>query len=253
VNVNNTFMPVNTLPAAWIAGRAADECGVRDVHEVLDARAVTTLFQPLVEIATGGVLGYEALSRGPAGSPWESPAALFEAARQAGRDDELDWICRAGAYRTALAVPSGSGLTWFVNMEPAAARTDCPPDLRPVVDEARHHLRVVTEMTERAIAADPSGLLAAAAASRQAGWAVALDDVGADPMSLAVMPFLHPEVVKLDMGLLRAPGDPGTARVVAAVAAHAEATGAVVLAEGIETAEHLAIARTMGATVGQGW
>jgi EAL domain-containing protein (putative c-di-GMP-specific phosphodiesterase class I) len=226
---------------------------VQNIHDVLDARAVTTLFQPLVDIATGRILGYEALSRGPAGTRWEAPASLFAAARVAAREAELDWICRAAAYRSALAAANGGGLTWFVNMEPGAARTSCPPDLRPVLDHARTRLRVVTEMTERAIADDPSALLAAAAACRDAGWAVALDDVGADPMSLAVMPFVHPEVVKLDMGMLRAPGDPETARVVAAVAAYAEASGAVVLAEGIETAEHLAIARTMGATVGQGW
>jgi EAL domain-containing protein (putative c-di-GMP-specific phosphodiesterase class I) len=226
---------------------------MRDIHDVLDRRAVTTLFQPLVEISTGRVLGYEALSRGPAGSPWEQPGALFAAAHEAGRESELDWICRARAYEGALAAELDPTLTLFVNMEPSAAGTPCPLDLVPIIELARHRLRVVTEMTERAIAVDPSGLLSAAAAVRAAGWGVALDDVGADPMSLALMPFLHPDVVKLDMGLLRAPGDPHTARVVAAVAAYAEASGAVVLAEGIETPEHLAIARTMGATVGQGW
>jgi hypothetical protein len=112
---------------------------------------------------------------------------------------------------------------------------------------------VVTEMTERAIAADPSGLLQATASCRDAGWGVALDDVGADPMSLALLPFVHPDVVKLDMHLLHAPDEPHTAKVVTAVAAHAESTGAVILAEGVETTEHLDIARSMGATVGQGW
>jgi hypothetical protein len=82
---------------------------------------------------------------------------------------------------------------------------------------------------------------------------VALDDVGADPRSLALMPFVHPDVVKLDMGLLRRPDDPYTAQVVAAVQAYAEASGALVLAEGIETAEHLLVARALGASVGQGW
>ncbi|XVV09172.1 sensor domain-containing phosphodiesterase [Actinoplanes sp. CA-131856] len=226
---------------------------MRNIHDVLDARAVTTLFQPLIEISTGRLIGYEALSRGPAGSPWEMPDALFSAAREAGRENELDWICRALAYRAILASDQDPRLTWFVNMEPAAARTECPADLIDVVEQARHRLRVVTEMTERAIAGDPSGLLSAAATCRDAGWGVALDDVGADPMSLALMPFVHPDVVKLDMQLLREPGDRHTAKVVAAVAAYAEASGAIVLAEGIETPEHLAIARTMGATIGQGW
>jgi EAL domain-containing protein (putative c-di-GMP-specific phosphodiesterase class I) len=226
---------------------------MRDIHHVLDRRAVTTVFQPLVDLTAGGVLGYEALSRGPAGSPWESPAALFAAAREAGREAELDWICRAQAFRRILAAGADPALTWFVNMEPAGARDECPADLADVIDQARTQLRVVTELTERAIAHDPSGLLAATARSRAAGWGVALDDVGADPASLALMPFVHPDVVKLDMQLLHAPDDRHTAGVVAAVAAYAEVSGAIVLAEGIETARHLATARVMGATVGQGW
>ncbi|MBG0564226.1 sensor domain-containing phosphodiesterase [Actinoplanes aureus] len=226
---------------------------MQHIHDLLDLRAVTPVFQPLIDLATGRVVGYEALSRGPAGSPWESPAALFAAARAAGREAELDWICRAVAYRAALAAGFGPELTLFVNMEPTAWRAGCPADLVPIFDAARDRLRVVTEMTERAIAADPAALLSAAESCREAGWGVALDDVGADPMSLALMPFVHPDVVKLDMGLLHAPDDPATARVVAAVSAYAETSGAVVLAEGIETARHLAVARTMGATVGQGW
>jgi EAL domain-containing protein (putative c-di-GMP-specific phosphodiesterase class I) len=226
---------------------------VLDIHQIIDSRAVTPVFQPLIEIATGKVLGYEALSRGPGGTAWESPEVLFRAAREAGRDSELDWICRARAYRAILDAEPDPRLTWFVNMEPTAWRMACPDDLAPVVERAQDRLRVVTEMTERAIAEDPSALLSATASCRAAGWGVALDDVGADPMSLALMPFVHPDVVKLDMQLLRAPDDPHTAEVVAAVSAYAESSGAIVLAEGIETAAHLATALTMGATVGQGW
>lgn len=226
---------------------------VADIHDLLDRRAVTSVFQPLIDIASGALVGYEALSRGPAGSPWESPVTLFAAARVAGREAELDWICRAAAYRAALAADFDRRLTLFVNMEPTAWRVACPEDLAPVVEQARRRLRVITEMTERVLADDPSAVLSAALSCREAGWGVALDDVGADPMSLALMPFIQPDVVKLDMGLLRAPHDPHTARVVAAVYAYAESAGATVLAEGIETAAHLATARTMGATVGQGW
>src|SRR3954466_5283491 len=117
---------------------------MQDIQEVLDSRAVTPVFQPLVDIASGQVLGYEALSRGPAGTPWESPAALFAAARVAGRVDELDWICRARAYQAVLASDPDPRLTWFVNMEPTAWRTACPDDLAPIVDQARDRLRVVT-------------------------------------------------------------------------------------------------------------
>lgn len=244
---------INVDRSSQTFGGTVDKQYVPDIHDIVDGRAVTSLFQPLVDIDSGRVLGYEALSRGPAGTRWESPTMLFSAARKAGRDDELDWVCRASAYRTALAADFDPGLTLFVNMEPTAWRVPCPADLAPVVAQARHRLRVVTEMTERAIAEDPSALLSATANCREAGWGVALDDVGADPMSLALMPFVHPDVIKLDMQLLHAPDDPHTAQVVAAVSAYAESSGAAVLAEGIETKEHLATALTMGATIGQGW
>jgi sensor c-di-GMP phosphodiesterase-like protein len=55
------------------------------VEDVIDARAVVAVYQPLVDLLTGEVVGYEALARGPQGSPWERPDVLFAAARACGR------------------------------------------------------------------------------------------------------------------------------------------------------------------------
>jgi len=88
---------------------------------------------------------------------------------------------------------------------------------------------------------------------RALGWGVALDDVGVNPVSLALIPLLRPDVVKLDASVVAHPPDAATTALVSAVAAEAERTGAVVLAEGIETQEHLAAARAAGAHLGQGW
>jgi len=89
--------------------------------------------------------------------------------------------------------------------------------------------------------------------ARAAGWGVALDDVGADPASLALMPFLRPNVVRLDLHLVQQRPDLAVAEIMTAVTAYAEQSGAHVLAEGIETAEHEQMARSLGATLGQGW
>jgi EAL domain-containing protein (putative c-di-GMP-specific phosphodiesterase class I) len=111
----------------------------------------------------------------------------------------------------------------------------------------------VMEVTERAAARDPAGLLAAVARARAVGWRVALDDVGAEPGSLAVLPFVHPDVIKLDLRLVQGRSTAKVARIVNAVRAQGERTGARILAEGIETRRHLEIARALGATAGQGW
>ena len=225
--------------------------GYASVCEVIDDRAVWTAFQPIVRLDTREVVGYEALSRGPAGTRWQDPIAMFEAARAVGRAGELDWICRARAHQAATRAGLHPDLALFVNVEPSTLREPCPPDLLPAF--ARTHPRVVMELTERDLAADPAGLLMAAAGHRAAGHGLALDDVGADPASLALMPFVHPDVVKLDMRLLHRPDLPQTAQVVNAVVAHAERTGALIVAEGIEREQHFARARSMGATLGQGW
>ena len=239
-------------PAAGAGVIESPRPGYADVHAVIDARAVWTAFQPVVRLDTREVVAYEALNRGPAGTPWQAPGRLFDDARAAGRVGELDWVCRMSAFRAALDARLHPDLALFVNVEPAALREPCPPDLIRI-SEGAHRLRVVTELTERAVGDDPAALLAASGGCRDAAWGVALDDVGAVPASLALMPFVHPDFVKLDMHLLHHSDGPHVARVVNAVIAHAERTGATIIAEGIETAQHLAVARTMGATLGQGW
>lgn len=233
-------------------GPNRDATSLEDVHHLLDRRDVRAVFQPIVDLGTETVVGYEALARGPDGSPFASPAALFPAAAEVGRTGELDWICRAAALRGARDAGLHAGHTLFLNAEPAAFGAPCPPDL---LDElgAGTHPRVVVELTERALAADPEAVLRTVEDVRTLGWAVALDDVGAHPDSLAMLPFVRPDVVKLDMALIQRNTDAEVARVVTAVLAYAERTGAVVLAEGIEHDGHLAQARAVGAALAQGW
>ena len=67
------------------------------------------------------------------------------------------------------------------------------------------------------------------------------------------MPFVRPDVIKLDLRLVQANPDVAIAGIVNAVNAERERSGAVILAEGIEHEEHLTTARALGATLGQGW
>jgi EAL domain-containing protein (putative c-di-GMP-specific phosphodiesterase class I) len=89
------------------------------LQEVLDQDAVRSVFQPLVELASGEVVGYEALARGPLG-PLERPDHLFAAARRHGLLAEVDAACRLAAVRGALEHQILAPLTIFVNVEPEA-------------------------------------------------------------------------------------------------------------------------------------
>jgi EAL domain-containing protein (putative c-di-GMP-specific phosphodiesterase class I) len=224
-----------------------------DFSRVLDSRAVQPVFQPLIDLDDRHVVGYEALARGPMGSALETPAALFEVAWRAGRVAELDWACRATAFSEAIRGGVGPPLTLFVNAEPVSLGVTCPDDLKAAIDQAKGLLRVVVEVTERALAGDPARLLAIVAQARRDGWGVALDDVGAAPSTLAVLPFVRPDLIKLDMRLLQGRTTTEAAHIVNTVRAQAERTDAVVIAEGIETIKHAREAVAAGATIGQGF
>ncbi|WP_432570195.1 diguanylate cyclase domain-containing protein [Kineococcus sp. SYSU DK005] len=222
------------------------------VAQVIDAGSVHSVFQPIIDLDSGAVVAYEALARGPQG-PLATPDALFAAARSAGLLAELDRECRAAAFRGAIAQGLLAPLTLFVNVEPEVLDTAPVDDLLALAEAAPGELKVVLEITERALAARPAELLRTVERVRALGWGVALDDVGAEAASLAFMPLLRPDVVKLDLRLVQERPSPVIAEIMNAVNDYAERTGALLLAEGIETAQHLTVARALGAGLGQGW
>ncbi|HET6510380.1 MAG TPA: diguanylate cyclase [Baekduia sp.] len=225
----------------------------RELARVLQDGAITAVFQPIVELAGGEVVGYEALARGPEGSALHRPDRLFAAAAAAGRTVEADWACRIAAVRAALDAGLGRGASLFLNSEPAAIDAPCPPEHAELWARAVAELSLVVEVTERAITRRPAELTRVLNDQRAAGHVIALDDLGADVRSLALLPLIAPDVIKLDLRLVQDRPSTDQAAIVSAVAAERERTGAQVLAEGIETEEHAAIARTLGATLGQGW
>ncbi|MCW2684806.1 MAG: hypothetical protein JWP33_2719, partial [Blastococcus sp.] len=163
---------------------------------------VRSVFQPIVDLDSGRVVAYEALARGPRG-PLERPDLLFAAARAAGRLAELDEICRAAAFRGAVEQGLLAPLTVFVNVEPEVLDSAPLDDLLAIAGGAPGTLRIVLEITERALASRPAELLRTVERVRSLGWGVAVDDVGADSMSLAFLPLLAPDVIKLDLSLVQ--------------------------------------------------
>jgi EAL domain-containing protein (putative c-di-GMP-specific phosphodiesterase class I) len=198
------------------------------LDEVIRERSVVSLYQPIVDISDRRlaredypVVAYEALARGPKGSPVEFPDKLFGTARAAGRLAELDWVCRVAAVQGAMDAGLTAPYTLFCNMEPEAIDAPPPFDLRDTWERAKQEVRVMTEITERAMTVRPAELLATAGGIRDAGWGIALDDVGAEPSSLALMPFLDPDVIKLDLRLIQDTPTEDLAEVINAVNAEA--------------------------------
>jgi len=204
---------------------------------------VVAVFQPIVDLRDGGVVGYEALARPADGS---SPEELFAAARAAGTLAEVDAACRAAALAAASAAGLGAPYALFLNADAGALELDVP--------ELPHgSATLIIEITEEALTEQPEAVLRTLTRLRTRGWGVSLDDVGADSRSLAVMPLVYPDVIKLDLRLLEARSTGDLARVVTAVGAEAERRHATVLAEGIDTPRAMELARAVGATLGQGY
>lgn len=221
------------------------------LDRIISEGLIEPVFQPLVDLYSGEILGYEALARGPEG-PLQRPDLLFAAAREENLLAELDRACRRVAVSSAYAARLVSPATLFVNVEPEAVGLGLE-EAQPEAGRLPTDMRLVVEITERALTSRPADLLPTIEHLRAHGIGIALDDVGVDRRSLALMPFLRPDVIKLDLQLTQDRPSAEVAEVHNAVSAHAERTGALVVAEGIETDEHAERARAMGASIGQGW
>ncbi|MGV8968734.1 MAG: EAL domain-containing protein [Cellulomonas sp.] len=230
-----------------------DDAVGREFASLLARRDVHMVFQPLVELYSGEVVALEALARGPASSPLASPLALFGAAHRAGHVAELDWVCRAAAFRSFLAAGVPPAMSLFVNVEAEALAEECPADLAADVAKAESVLRVFVEVNDRALAADPAGVLAVVDRARARGWGIALDDVGVSRAPVAMLPIVNADLVKLDRRVLRAEGPENSSSVIVSALRHAELAGASLLVEGIASEEDADWARDLGAKYGQGY
>jgi EAL domain-containing protein (putative c-di-GMP-specific phosphodiesterase class I) len=220
---------------------------------VLALGGLRALYQPVVELESAAVVGYEALARGPEGSELQRPDLLFQAARREGRLAELHWRCREVAYKGALDAGLRPPTAVFVNVEPETLRVPTPTWARRALDRARTELRVIHEISERGLVARPAQMLRVAEELRGEGWGIAIDGFGRERASLALLPLVRPDVVKLDRSLIAEPATADIEHVGRAVRAYREWADASVIAEGIETPAHIGRALALGATLGQGW
>lgn len=215
------------------------------LESLLGPNSLHTDFAPLVDLLTREVVGYEAIVSGPEDSAFANPAALASAARAMDMTIDLDLFRWYGAVQGAARLESLQNLPLFIAIDP-----DTLPHLpdRAEVDAGT----AVLQIDETSLIRRPAQLLRTVADVRRLGWAIAVDHVGVRPESLALLPLLEPDVVKLDRSLITQKPGRFTARVVNAVAAYTERTGAIVMAEGIDTEDGVDIAIALGARVGQG-
>ncbi|QBR02339.1 EAL domain-containing protein [Paraburkholderia pallida] len=224
-----------------------------NIEALIAQRQLRAVFQPIVDFGDGAILGYEGLIRGPAGSPLETPAALFARANAAGCTTALE---RAAATTCIEAfVQLGCTGKLFLNFSADALRqlTAAGRNALALFDgiDAR---RVVIELTEQSTIDDLRNFMPVVAALRAAGAQFALDDYGTANASMNLWVQLHPDIVKIDRFFIQdIAHDALKFEAVRAMQHFAQASGARLVAEGIETEADLIVLRDMGIASGQGF
>ena len=216
-----------------------------------------TVFQPIYELGEAGragVHGYEALTRGPEGTPYESPARLFELARREGRETVLDLACAHAAFGAAAGLPSPMRL--FVNVQISSLVRDPEFADRLLADARRSGVdlkRLTVELIERHVLRPERELLAALGRFRDAGVSIAVDDFGVGLATLELVIAFTPDYIKLDGAIARGVAQDRRRRIVVGTIVHmARQLHARVIAEGLEDAEDVLAAAQLGVALAQG-
>jgi EAL domain-containing protein (putative c-di-GMP-specific phosphodiesterase class I) len=241
------------------AARFERERRIRDRAATLDRilleESLTTVFEPIVKLATREVIGFEALSRGPAGSGMETPAALFGIAEEIDREYELDNLCRRRALANARGIHPEQLL--FLNILPTCIQD---PDFQAArVRETLATLglgprNLVLEVSERQAIINFPIFREATDHFSRLGFRIALDDTGAGFSSLEAALELSPDFLKIDMSLVRGIEEsPEKQELLRGLHGVAQKMGSILIAEGIETEHELEVIRGLGIECGQGF
>jgi len=228
-----------------------------EIRERLDARrseierfvageGVSMVFQPVVDLATEAIVGFEALARF-ATPPPRPPNEWFAEAVALALGVQLELTTTRRALR---ALPRIDPIVYLaVNCSyRAAVSAELAALLEPYAD------RLVLEITEHEAVEDYDHLVDALAPLRARGARVAIDDAGAGFASLRHTLRIAPDIVKLDLSLTRdIDTDRAKRALAAALVSFAQEMGFALVAEGIETAQELKTLRDLGVGYGQGF
>ena len=217
------------------------------LHDILAGRKLTALFQPIIQMASGDIIGYEGLIRGPSDSPLHAPMNLFKVARACGLTLEVEHLCRQVVLERFAELNLPGKL--FLNVSPECLllrNARHGETLEYIAQIGINPERVIIELTENQPTYDYELMREAVLHYRNMGFQIAIDDLGEGFSSLRLWSELRPEYVKIDMHFIQGiNNDPVKLQFVRSIQEIAEKSGTLVIAEGIEAqAELLVLARS---------
>jgi EAL domain-containing protein (putative c-di-GMP-specific phosphodiesterase class I) len=227
----------------------------KQIFELVLERQIYSVYEPIVEVSSRTVFGYEALARGPDGTELHSPATLFTMATEQDLVFQLDCLCRQSGLDGARDLPGGAKL--FLNVRPSTIHD---PNFRAEALERtlqRCELSpsdVVFEISEQESIANFDIFREVRDYYGKLGFQIALDDVGAGYASLEAVMEIRPEFIKVDRAFCaKIDEDPGRQHLLRALQSLADRIGARIIGEGLDTIEELQTLGRIGIHFGQGW
>lgn len=228
----------------------------RDVLlDILDRKTLQAVFQPILDLRAGGLIGYEGLIRGPSDSPLHSPIMLLNAAEQWGMSGSVESLCVVTVIErfTRLGLPG----CLFVNVSPLALLEGCLQTREVQAYLSRSSFpreSVVFEITESSPKMAFAPVIDVVTGLRDQGFQIALDDLGEGFSSLKLWSELQPDYVKIDKHFVQGVHqDPTKLQFIRSIQQIADNGGARLIAEGIETRAEFQVIKDMGICFGQGY
>ena len=229
-----------------------DDITNRDIVDLLnDGSHFRVVYQPIIDLSTEKVAGYEMFSRGPDGA-FESPNDFFRVCIENDILTNVDLQC----LRQCIASTSQihKNMRFHINLFPSTIVDTSVDMLLSLFPEDRQGKTYCIEISEPQLTGDPAYLRDQINALRESGILVAIDDVGFGRSSLDSLIILEPDIVKVDRKYVtNIANDPAKKRLLKRVVNVAKSLGAEIVAEGIESEVDLPILREIGVNYGQGY
>ncbi len=229
-----------------------------DINNIIMNEAICTVFQPIISLRDGSILGHEALSRITCDSDIPSVDALFQAADECGKLWELELLCRTKALEAAykyMSPPYDKKL--FLNVNPNVMHD---PKFRIgftsefLEKYCKKPENVVFEITEKNVIRDTEGFISTVEHYKSQSFIIAIDDAGAGYSGLNLISDIKPNYIKLDMKLIRGiDSDSMKQSLVRGMVEMSKGTRCKLIAEGIETFQELDMLVQLGVLYGQGY
>ena len=228
------------------------------LDHIINNKQIKTVFQPIISLRNGDILGHEALSRITCECAITNTEMLFSIAGEYNRLWDLELLCRTTALNAAykfMIPPYGKML--FINVNPDTMhdekfRKGFTKDFLNQYKIAPQN--IIFEITERNVIVDMKGFVATVNHYREQDYKIAIDDAGAGYSGLNLISDIHPNYIKLDMKLIRdVNSDNLKSALIKGMVELSKESHIYLIAEGIETREELNTLIHLGVQYGQGY